>query len=151
RLLRITVWVFAVTLAGCTLPGAIKPADLRAFTSDGCSLFPGGTPSHRQLWCSCCVAHDRMYWAGGTSSERAAADHQLQRCVADVGEPAIADLMLAGVRVGGSPYWPTSFRWGYGWPYLRGYKPLSEDESQAVAARINDFEVKKQELLRCSD
>jgi len=27
--------------------------------------------------------------------------------------------MFVGVRVGGTPYLPISFRWGYGWPYLR--------------------------------
>ena len=36
--------------------------------------------------------------------------------------------MLAGVRVGGSPYFPTSYRWGYGWPYPHRYGELSADE-----------------------
>ena len=47
----------------------------------------------------------------------------------------IAAIMLAGVRVGASPYWPTRFRWGYGWPYFRGYKPLSTSEKRAVKAK----------------
>jgi hypothetical protein len=42
------------------------------------------------------------------------ADNRLKECVAGVGEPAIAQLMMAGVRVGGTPYLPTEFRWGYG-------------------------------------
>jgi len=50
-------------------------------------------------------------------------------------EPEIAELMLAGVRVGGTPYLPTRFRWGYGWPYFfRGYKALAEDELKQIEA-----------------
>jgi hypothetical protein len=40
--------------------------------------------------------------------------------------------MFAGVRVGGSPYFPTPFRWGYGWSYPRGYGALSEQELAQV-------------------
>lgn len=42
--------------------------------------------------------------------------------------------MLAGVRVGGTPYLPTMFRWGYGWPYPRGYKALTDEERQQIEA-----------------
>ncbi len=106
--------------------------DLKPFRSDGCSEFPNGTYQQKQLWLRCCYQHDLSYWQGGTKLQRLVADHDLEQCVRSVGEPAIAKLMLAGVRVGGSPYWPTSFRWGYGWPYLRGYKPLSPDELRQV-------------------
>lgn len=96
-------------------------AEITPFTSDGCSAFPDGTVLQQSLWLSCCTDHDKAYWQGGTKQQRLDADLALQQCVADVGEPIIADLMLAGVRVGGSPYWPTQFRWGYGWPYPHGY------------------------------
>ena len=105
---------------------------LAPFTTDGCSEFPDGTPQHRDLWLRCCIAHDHKYWAGGTYDERLQADLELQQCVAKAGEPAIATLMLAGVRVGGSPWWPTRFRWGYGWPYSHGYRALSHEESEQV-------------------
>jgi hypothetical protein len=36
--------------------------------------------------------------------------------------------MLAGVRIGGTPYLPTRFRWGYGWPWPRGYRALTPAE-----------------------
>lgn len=52
--------------------------------------------------------------------------------MAKVGEPEIAKLMLLGVRVGGTPYLPTEFRWGYGWPYPRLYGVLSETERLQV-------------------
>jgi len=109
--------------------------DLAPFSTDGCSDFPDGTSSQKTLWRDCCVAHDRSYWAGGSYAERIAADVALERCVAAVGEPVIAKLMLAGVRVGGSPYWPTHFRWGYGWPWGRGYQPLTDAE-RAAASRL---------------
>lgn len=115
-----------------TLPLLSHAGDLKPFTSDGCSSFPDGTLNHKTLWLKCCVAHDRAYWKGGTYKERLKADLDLRRCVAQVGEPAIANLMLAGVRVGGTPYLPTKFRWGYGWPYLRGYKALTAEEKKLV-------------------
>jgi len=105
---------------------------LKPFTSDGCSIFPDGTLAHKQLWLSCCTAHDFAYWQGGTYDERLQADEALESCVAHVGEPEIATLMLAGVRVGGSPYLPTSFRWGYGWSYPRLYKALTEEEKSQI-------------------
>ena len=110
--------------------------ELAPFTSDGCSVFPDGTLEQSQLWLSCCTAHDLAYWQGGTAKERLIADEALQQCVATVGEPEIAQLMLAGVRVGGTPYLPTSFRWGYGWPYPRGYKALTYNEKQQAIKLI---------------
>jgi hypothetical protein len=112
------------------LAGFNANAQISPFTTDGCSEFPDGTPRHRQIWRACCVAHDRAYWRGGTREERLQADLDLETCVAEVGEPAIARLMLAGVRVGGSPWWPTPYRWGYGWPWPRGYEPLTPEEQQ---------------------
>lgn len=108
---------------------------LKPFTSDGCSAFPDGTLQQQELWLSCCVDHDYAYWKGGSYEERAAADETLRQCVATVGEPQIALLMLAGVRVGGTPYLPTEFRWGYGWPYPRGYRTLSTQELLELEAK----------------
>ncbi|MBU2872231.1 hypothetical protein [Colwellia sp. E2M01] len=105
---------------------------IRPFTSDGCSLFPNGTPKQSELWLTCCTAHDYAYWQGGTYQQKVNADESLKQCVAEVGQPKIANLMLAGVIVGGSPYLPTPFRWGYGWSYLRGYKALTENELKQI-------------------
>ncbi|MGI1679220.1 MAG: FAD-binding oxidoreductase [Cellvibrionaceae bacterium] len=112
-----------------------KSAVLQPFTSDGCSAFPDGTLDQKRLWLSCCTDHDRAYWLGGSYRQRQFADKALQQCVAQVGEPEIALVMLAGVRVGGSPYWISPFRWGYGWPYFdgwlpRGYKGLSDQDKK---------------------
>lgn len=113
---------------------------IKAFTTDGCSLFPDGTFSNQQLWQACCTRHDIRYWQGGTWQQRQQADRELQACVAKMGQPGIANIMLGGVRVGGSPFWPTSYRWGYGWGYLRGYKPLNEQEQQSVNKALQQYQ-----------
>lgn len=127
--------VALMLMAGCAATGPLRP-----FTTDGCSDFPDGTPRQKTLWLDCCTAHDRAYWRGGTYDERRAADKALQRCVAGVGEPAIAALMLAGVRVGGSPFWPTRFRWGYGWPWPRGYRALTAEERRQAEQLLEAYE-----------
>jgi hypothetical protein len=119
--------------------GNLPAGDLRPFTTDSCSVFPEGTPEQQSLWAECCISHDLAYWKGGTYDERLAADHDLEACVAKSGEPEIAKLMLAGVRVGGSPYFPTSYRWGYGWPYQRGYQALNEGELVQVRKQIENL------------
>ena len=106
--------------------------NIKPFTSDGCSAFPDGTLKNKNVWLKCCVEHDKAYWMGGTYKERKKADKALKKCVAEVGHSGIALLMFAGVRVGGTPYLPTGFRWGYGWPYLRGYKALTDEENKEV-------------------
>ena len=107
--------------------------EIKLFTSDGCSAFPDGTIAQEELWLECCTVHDYAYWKGGTFEEREAADEALLACVEKTGEEEIALLMLGGVRIGGTPYLPTDFRWGYGWPMWRGYKALTEVELEAIA------------------
>lgn len=115
--------------------------ELKPFTTDGCSVFPEGTINHQSLWATCCIRHDLAYWQGGTYAQRLEADNALEECVNQVGEPDIAKLMLTGVRIGGSPYFPTSYRWGYGWPYLRGYKALTREEKIEVKEKLHMFEL----------
>lgn len=111
---------------------------IQPFSTDGCSLFPDGTLRENQLWLSCCIEHDKRYWMGGTWQERLQADRELRSCVTRMGKPEIADIMLGGVRIGGSPFWPTPFRWGYGWGYWRGYKPLSERERLQIEQSLEN-------------
>ncbi|MDH5711942.1 MAG: FAD-binding oxidoreductase [Gammaproteobacteria bacterium] len=123
------------------LPSFASGSELEPFTTDGCSSFPDGTPAQQSLWAECCIRHDLAYWKGGSYEERLDADRALEACVARVGEPAIAAVMLAGVRVGGSPYFPTFYRWGYGWPFPRGYKVLSTEEQQQVKQHLAQFKL----------
>jgi len=128
RVLPILLLLFSTTASAADT--------LRPFSSDGCSLFPDGTLLDNERWLSCCIDHDLRYWMGGSYAERQRADHELQQCVAGLGEQAIARLMHSGVRIGGSPLWPTPYRWGYGWPYLRGYKPLNDYEHQQISREL---------------
>ena len=127
---RVIISAVLIVLSTWTMSDELKP-----FTTDGCSAFPDGTLEENELWLACCTAHDNAYWKGGTYNDRQKADGELQVCVEGVGEPEISLLMLAGVRVGGSPFFPTIFRWGYGWSYPRLYGTLSDEELNLVIQR----------------
>lgn len=122
-----------LTLSSCV--GA--RAGIVPFTSDGCSLFPDGTFTDRNKWCDCCQTHDLAYWQGGSADERTRADATLRDCVLmRTGDKDLAETMYLGVQVVGSPAFPTWYRWGYGWPYGRGYQPLSRVEKLLVQKRL---------------
>jgi hypothetical protein len=134
-------------------------AELAPFVSDGCSgglssgwsffsaTFPTLTEKHgtHPPWESCCVAHDRLYHAGGAAdanagqgySARLVADKELRLCVIEIGrvrQPelmaeyglggqqvsrlynAVAEVMYRAVRLGGAPCSGLPWRWGFGWP-----------------------------------
>lgn len=132
RLFPVIVLASVLLTSGCA-----AASDINEFTSDGCSLFPDGTLKDRTLWCDCCFNHDIAYWRGGSEEERKQADKTLRACVLErTGDKALAEVMHEGVRVGGSPVFPTWYRWGYGWKYGRGYKPLTEEEQNQVASRL---------------
>ena len=118
-------------ISTATLAEEIKP-----FTTDGCSAFPDGDLENNAKWMQCCIKHDYAYWKGGTKIERETADIKLKQCVAELGENNIAEIMHWGVRIGGEPFYPTWYRWGYGWPYNRGYAPLTKEEEQQVKFRM---------------
>ena len=102
---------------------------LKPFHSDGCSLFPDQNVITQKDWSDCCLEHDIAYWQGGTKAQRIAADSLLRLCVLKkTGSKKLARLMYKGVRIGGSPHFPTWYRWGYGWNYMRGYEPLTKEE-----------------------
>lgn len=138
-----TCLLLLIILIGCS---TIQSKEIKPFTSDGCSSFPDGTLKQKELWHSCCVEHDKSYWMGGTEKQRLEADNELKSCVEKTGEKVIAKLMLAGVRVGGSAYWPTSFRWGYGWNYERKYQKLSKDELVKAKELLKAYDKSQEEI-----
>ncbi len=136
-------YLFIFLLFECTIsasayqtPPRFPFGKLNSFTTDACTKFPDGTREEPKLWQHCCVAHDIKYWAGGTSALRLQADYELRACVAATGKLDIAEVMFLGVRVGGSPFYPTPWRWGYGWEQIRGYNELTSNEAFEVARRI---------------
>ncbi len=125
----------ALLLGGCACTPGLKP-----FTTDGCSQFPDRWEALGKDWCLCCVAHDRAYWRGGTREERLKADQDLRACVRAASDNAdLASRMYTGVRLGGTAYLPTAFRWGYGWPFGRFYQPLQPDELAAADRLDADY------------
>ena len=114
--------------------------ELSDFTSDGCSLFIDGTFKDPELWKECCLKHDIAYWQGGIEEDRLQADLTFKACVEkETGDATLAKLMYDAVRLGGEPYFPTWYRWGYGWPIGRGYKKLSEQEKIMVKQKLSKY------------
>ncbi len=105
---------------------------IKNFTSDGCSMFADGTKNDPKLWLKCCIRHDVDYWMGGSFEERVIADEIFEQCIASKGTPKMGSFMHFGVRLGGSPYLLTPFRWGYGWDYGRWYQKRTPQEQQLV-------------------
>ena len=115
------------------LGACVQASEPSVFVSDGCSLVPNGSPVGDIDWCSCCYVHDIAYWMGGTDEQRLAADVALKACVTEVSDSeALANLMYQGVRLGGSPYLDTPFRWGFGWGYARKYQALTVTEQSIL-------------------
>lgn len=143
-LLLLCFAALAACTAGCSTPRSTatrSEAPLNPFTTDGCSLFPDGTYSNKTLWLDCCIEHDKAYWRGGTEEERKRADAELQECILrETGDAALAQLVYDGVRIGGSPFYPTWYRWGYGWRYGRTYAPLTHAERRLVAQRMREYD-----------
>ena len=78
--------------------------------SDGCTLIGDGN------FRDCCVAHDKDFFRGGSRQERRDSDKRLYECVCKKGtwNKLAAPFIWLGVRIGGLPFLPTSFRWGFG-------------------------------------
>jgi hypothetical protein len=127
KLNRIVVLSGFATLAATDVAG-----DLKAFVTDGCSVFPEGTSEDQRLWLNCCTDRHYAYWQGGTYKARLAADLVFRQCVATVREKDMTLLMLSGARVGGSTFFPTAFRWAHEWPYPKFYAPLNQDQLKQI-------------------
>ena len=137
-MLSIGAWAEAV---GCSTDGVRR---LQPFTTAGCSLAPDLD------FRDCCVAHDYLYWKGGTSDDRAEADRQFRSCIGERSEwPSLRFLYYAAVRLGGHQVWRTPFRWGFGWPGNRPAKPLKPFELAQIEART--FEYLTEHCMACNE
>lgn len=132
--------VVALLTVGCATerkaPGdGLSP---KPFRCDGCTLFPDGVPGEPHAFRAACNRHDLAYWRGGTWAERIAADRELRDEIRAQGRPLTAAAMFAGVRLGGLPFLPTSWRWGFAWPYGRFYRPLTDEEAAQLARSLEE-------------
>ena len=132
---------YCIAVAGCSADG---PQDLQPFRTDRCSMSPDLD------FGDCCVAHDYLYWKGGTSQARAEADRQLRTCIGERSDrPAVRRVYHAFVRLGGHQIWRTPFRWGFGWPGTRPADPLGPGELAQVKART--FEYLTEHCMVCAE
>ena len=132
--------IIQLALVAAIATACTTESELQPFASDGCSLFPDSSPISENDWCSCCFEHDLSYWRGGTAAEREQADLLLQECVAEkTGDEALAVMMHEGVRLGGSPYFYSWYRWGYGWGYERQYQPLTPAEVKTAESLVEKY------------
>lgn len=105
------------------------------FTTDGCSRAPDNK------WAACCIIHDIAYWCGGSKNDRETADRFLKQCVNKQAN-VMGNLYYAGVRLGGTPWLPTPWRWGYGWEdWPHGYDSL--EHSPTVTQLLDNLNVKQ--------
>lgn len=94
------------------------------FTDDGCSCAPDGD------FGECCRAHDRVYYQGGSKQERLEADRVLRDCIRRKGHTIADDIYYFGVRIGGVPWLPTPWRWGFGYPFKKGHRGYSQSDTE---------------------
>lgn len=113
---------------------AQQPDDV--FTSDGCTAWPNNS------WLSCCIVHDITYWCGGSEQNRKEADQYFEQCVNNKMQ-VMGNVMYSGVRIGGSPWLPTPWRWGYGWKHWpNGYvqtKDVPSVQQSLDALKVHDL------------
>ena len=100
----------------------------KAFASDGCTL------ALDLNFRKCCEDHDLAYWCGGTKAQRKEADQVLKTCIKDKNHPKLAHVYYRTVRMLGLPYFPTYWRWGFGWPGQYNY---DTKERQCEHSSIN--------------
>jgi hypothetical protein len=138
--MRQTYWLIFLLIVIVTGPSFAQSGrvhELKPFATDGCSLWMDGTLAQPNLWRHCCVAHDLDYWQGGSKAQRQRSDERILACVKEAQGSGMANYMYKNILWGGSPYWMTTYRWGYGWNYLdglvpRGYKTPTPEEQQLI-------------------
>ncbi len=62
----------------------------------------------------------------------------------------MGNIMYIGVRIGGSPWLPTPWRWGYGWNvWPKGYeKPEASPSVKKLVDELKIHEIVEQHLLK---
>lgn len=109
----------------------------RPFTTDFCTGYFDGTLDRPGLWEDCCVAHDLLLWAGGTTQDRTIADLDLKFCVKEKGAPTHSVLMWLGVRIGSlSPVKLEGKHWGNAWGDEVRKTKLSPEEIDLLTAEL---------------
>lgn len=85
--------------------------------SGGMSAFYRNVLGKVPVWEACCDTHDKAYERGGSFTTKARADATLRDCVAASGHVFEGWTMWAAVQIGGQPFFPAGWRWGFGRDY----------------------------------
>ncbi|MGZ3788729.1 MAG: hypothetical protein ACXVLQ_09415 [Bacteriovorax sp.] len=109
---------------------------LKAFETDGCTMFVDGPASKPGLWRHCCVEHDMRYWFGGDASDMDNTDLRLKSCVNEVAGSSWAELIYTGVRIGHASPIKHKTHWGWGWTKERPNTKITEEESLYVIEEL---------------
>jgi hypothetical protein len=113
---------------------------LRAFETDGCTLFVDGTSSKPDLWKHCCISHDLRYWFGGTKEEMDETDSRLKLCVEKAAGPRWAGLIYTGVRAGHYSPIKNKYQWAWAWSPKRSFEKLTAKEIEYVIAELKGMQ-----------
>lgn len=105
-------------------------AKVLPFVTDGCTMFPDGTIKEPKLWYNCCLAHDLVYWLGGSKELQKQADQELRECVSEVSSGIRANLMYIGVRLGHYSPIKNKYQWGWGRPNSKPFSSISENHKK---------------------
>lgn len=119
----------AILTTGTTATASNLQQPPLPYKSDGCSYSPDFNFNQ------CCRDHDRAYYYGGSKQQRKRTDQKFRQCVRNKGHAILDDVYYSGVRVFAVPWLPTSFRWGFGYPFRkghRGYTPQSKETEKIL-------------------
>jgi len=120
--MKLTLLILVILAMSISALGQSATGEVSKYKSDRCTWFPDGD------YADCCAAHDQEYFVGGGLKARLASDKRLRKCVLAKGggfkRKLLANAMFVGVRIGGVPFLPTPFRWGFGnkWPKMRPFR-----------------------------
>lgn len=97
------------------------PSPETKFATDACSLWPNSMAGRD--WSACCVAHDAVYWCGGSPDAKAEADRALRECIGDI-QPGMGMATWAVMKVTHHPYFPFPWRFGNAFSYTLDTAPF---------------------------
>lgn len=123
--------------------------ELRPFTTEGCTYIPDAFPFvDLEPLGPCCLKHDIQYWLGGTYEEKLDADQELGQCAERIGYPKLFGFALYFGPHQVGPWIPAKYwRWGFGWKYNRGYRPVTPEQREQARRLLQDFTQKLNKAL----
>jgi hypothetical protein len=73
---------------------------------------------------------------GGAEKDRKLADSELGKCVGAKSFSILGDIFYFAVEIGGSPFYHSTWRWGYGWVNSREYFSRTSENLSAISQEL---------------